>query len=172
MAVPDEITADGFDKQMQTNHLAHFLLTRELFPLLLASAKEHGDARIVEHSSIARDGTKTKTTDHGLEERYFSKQEKDGLAVHLQKEGMVAKLVGAIFSTLVMQSAQDGAMGLIKCMMDARDNVQGGMLYGPGGKGFSGAPVAIPPQLHEADQQAKDMLWTTSEAATGVSFEV
>ena len=56
MAMPDEATADGFDTQMQTNHLSHFLLTRELFLLLEKGANTHGDARIVNHSSIARKG--------------------------------------------------------------------------------------------------------------------
>ena len=54
MAMPDEATSDGFDTQMQTNHLSHFLLTRELFPLLEKGAETHGEARIVNHSSIAR----------------------------------------------------------------------------------------------------------------------
>jgi NAD(P)-dependent dehydrogenase (short-subunit alcohol dehydrogenase family) len=56
MAMPDEATVDGFDTQMQTNHLSHFLLTRELFPLLEKGAEVHGDSRIVNHSSIARKG--------------------------------------------------------------------------------------------------------------------
>ncbi|WP_439101244.1 SDR family NAD(P)-dependent oxidoreductase [Congregibacter sp.] len=34
MATPDEATVDGYDTQMQTNHLSHFLLTAELLPLL------------------------------------------------------------------------------------------------------------------------------------------
>ena len=54
MAMPDEATVDGFDTQMQTNHLSHFLLTRELFPCLKRVADTHGEARIVNHSSIAR----------------------------------------------------------------------------------------------------------------------
>lgn len=34
MALEDKATNDGYDLQMQTNHLSHFLLTREVFPLL------------------------------------------------------------------------------------------------------------------------------------------
>merc|ERR1712176_166329 len=76
MGTPDEITADGFDKQMQTNHLSPFLLTKELLPLLKASAKRTGDARIVQHSSIARDEN---PGDKMLKEEYFTKKEKDGM---------------------------------------------------------------------------------------------
>ena len=34
MALPDQATKDGYDVQMQTNAIAPFLLTKELFPLL------------------------------------------------------------------------------------------------------------------------------------------
>ena len=54
MALADLATTDGFDIQMQTNHLSHFLLTRELMPLLERAAADAGDARIVNHSSTAR----------------------------------------------------------------------------------------------------------------------
>ena len=67
MATDDEATKDGYDTQMQTNHLSHFMLTAELFPLLEAEANEGGDARIVNHSSIGRFYTPNK----GLEEKYF-----------------------------------------------------------------------------------------------------
>merc|ERR1719356_1466427 len=76
LATPDEITRDGFDKQIQTNHLSHFLLSKELFPLLVESAKESGDARLVQHSSMARDMCKGE--DKLLEEQYMSKYDKDG----------------------------------------------------------------------------------------------
>lgn len=69
MATPDKATVDGYDTQIQTNHLSHFLLTKELFPLLEAQAKEGGDARIVNHSSGARD----MTVNGGLEKKYFEK---------------------------------------------------------------------------------------------------
>ena len=52
MALKDEATKDGYDVQMQTNVLSHFLLTKELFPLL----KRSDQSRIVNHSSMARLG--------------------------------------------------------------------------------------------------------------------
>lgn len=54
MALADQATGDGYDVQMQTNHLSHFLLTRELMPLLDRAAEASGEARIVNHSSVAR----------------------------------------------------------------------------------------------------------------------
>jgi len=52
MALPDEATKDGYDVQMQTNVISHFLITKELWPLL----KNSKEARIVNHSSMARLG--------------------------------------------------------------------------------------------------------------------
>jgi len=54
MALDDYATKDCYDVQMQTNHLSHFLLTKELFPLLQCAKELHGEARIVNHSSGAR----------------------------------------------------------------------------------------------------------------------
>ena len=52
MALKDQATVDGYDIQMQTNVLSHFLISKELFPLL----KKSQEARIVNHSSGARLG--------------------------------------------------------------------------------------------------------------------
>ena len=52
MALKDQATVDGYDIQMQTNVISHFLITKELFPLL----KKSKAARIVNHSSQARLG--------------------------------------------------------------------------------------------------------------------
>jgi NAD(P)-dependent dehydrogenase (short-subunit alcohol dehydrogenase family) len=56
MALEDMATKDGYDIQMQTNHLSHFLLTKELYPLLKRAKELHGEARVVNHSSLARKG--------------------------------------------------------------------------------------------------------------------
>ncbi len=60
MAFKDQATIDGYDVQIQTNVISHFLLTKELFPLLRKSKQ----GRIVNHSSMARLGGP-------LDEKYF-----------------------------------------------------------------------------------------------------
>ncbi len=62
MALEDLATADGYDVQMQTNVLSHFLLTKGLFPLI----KKSSQGRVVNHSSMARLGGP-------LEPKYFGK---------------------------------------------------------------------------------------------------
>ena len=54
MALKDKATIDGFDVQMQTNHLSHFLLTKLCMPLLEKASQLRNESRIVNHSSIAR----------------------------------------------------------------------------------------------------------------------
>jgi NAD(P)-dependent dehydrogenase (short-subunit alcohol dehydrogenase family) len=68
MATGDERTKDGFDVQMQTNHLSHFLLTKLVWPSIAMAGTARGDARVVLHSSAARDVTGTM-----LQEKYFQK---------------------------------------------------------------------------------------------------
>ena len=62
MALEDRATKDGYDVQMQTNCISHFLLSKGLFPLLRNST----EARVVNHTSMARLGAP-------LESKYFGK---------------------------------------------------------------------------------------------------
>ena len=219
MATPDKATVDGYDTQMQTNHLSHFLLTAELYPLLEKGAEEWGEARIVNHSSFGRNEVTSKQLEQKyLEknggnlggdsvgfmsgacfERYFQTKLANsvfsyGLHDKLQAKGskvramdahpggsttslgdnldygffwnMALKLVGPYR----MQSPEDGAMGLIKGMLDPE--AESGVLYGPANNATKGLPVPNPPEPYENDPESIDMLWRTSEAATGVKFEI
>jgi NAD(P)-dependent dehydrogenase (short-subunit alcohol dehydrogenase family) len=64
MLFNDVVTQDGLDIQMQTNHHSHYLLTALLLDSLAKAAGAKGDARIVQHSSVAKEGDK-------IEEKYF-----------------------------------------------------------------------------------------------------
>lgn len=55
----DMLSQDGFDVQMQTNQLSHFLLTSIVWPSLKTAADKRGDVRVVTHSSSARDQPST-----------------------------------------------------------------------------------------------------------------
>jgi len=220
MATPDKATVDGYDTQMQTNHLSHFLLTKELFPLLEAEAKENGDARIVNHSSASRH-----TIPQALEEKYFGKNG-GNLGGDEMMKLMAAgpclirygqsKLANAVFTygldgklqtrkshvralschpggsntslgdnlsfgffldlmvkaaiPFIMQTAEDGSMGLLLGMM--HPDAESGVLYGPKDSSLKGKAVPNPPKPYENDTEAIAMLWRTSEEATGVKFDL
>ena len=53
MATPSEITKDGHEAQWQTNYLSHWVLTEQLLPLMLRTAKTRspGSVRIVNLTS-------------------------------------------------------------------------------------------------------------------------
>ncbi|CAB9515781.1 Short-chain dehydrogenase TIC 32, chloroplastic [Seminavis robusta] len=212
MGAADEATVDGYDTQMQTNHHSHFLLTAELFPLLV---KQGGDARIVSHSSSGRHMTPNQC----LERKYFEKNGGNlgGSEMDVGKLSgapflryFQSKLANAVFTKALHQKLQakkspilaicadpglcatdlvnsvdgmaemlekyedkkqtpeDGAMGILKGMM--LPDVQSGVHYGPAGS--KGPAVINEEKPHEVDPEGIKMLWETSEAATGVVFEI
>lgn len=181
--------------------------------LLEAGAADHGDARIVTHSSLGRDNCHT--PDKGLDEKYFGKnggnlggdglkimggacfhryfQTKLANSVHmyglhhkLQESGSKVRAISShpgvsntnldahlnfgfitpimkFFSPMMLQSSEDGAMGLIIGMMDP--SAESGVLYGPKKSGFKGAAVPNPPKEYETNPDAIAMLWRTSTEA-------
>ncbi len=67
MAIPRDETEDGFEKQLGVNHLSHFALTAQLFPLLRAA---DGEARVVTQSSGVHERGEIHFDDLHLEEDY------------------------------------------------------------------------------------------------------
>ncbi|KAG9185553.1 hypothetical protein G6011_06884 [Alternaria panax] len=54
MAVPNDVSKDGYEIQFATNHLGHALLVKLLLPLMLETAAQpNADVRIVNLSSLA-----------------------------------------------------------------------------------------------------------------------
>ncbi len=137
MALKDQATADGYDVQMQTNVISHFLLTKELFPLL----KKSTQARIVNHSSMARLGGplerhyfEQKGGDlggDGTEEENFSFQGPRWLRYHQTKlananftYGLKNKMEASEISNIVPLLAHPG---LAKTKLQVTSAIDGGM---------------------------------------------
>eukprot|EP00977_Amphora_coffeiformis_P028725 scaffold36708_cov145-Amphora_coffeaeformis.AAC.1 len=74
MATRDKRTAAGLEVQMQTNQLSHFLLTQMVWPSIQMAADKRGDARVVTHSSSARD-----TPSGMLQQKFFVKSQEGTL---------------------------------------------------------------------------------------------
>ena len=212
MALTDTATVDGYDVQMQTNHLSAFLLTRELFPLLEAAAVARGEARIVQHSSGARmfptspldaaylgknggslGGNSASMLCGGARwVRYHQTKLANAvwtlaLADRLRARGskVIASCAapglastnlqvstaadGGMSETWIMrfaQSAEDGTMPLLTCMLE--NGVESGSFYEPGG-GMTGLAVKgnLAAEKLAGDKAAREMLWKESEAACG-----
>mmetsp|Transcript_29825 Transcript_29825/g.96219 ORF Transcript_29825/g.96219 Transcript_29825/m.96219 type:complete len:339 (-) Transcript_29825:403-1419(-) len=212
MALVDKATVDGYDVQMQTNHLSHFLLTKELYPLLEKAAQVRGEARIVNHSSGARNLPPGK-----LDGKYLGKNGGnlggDGnsmffggarwqryhqtklanavftvaLAEKIPKEANIKALVaapglaatnlqvttnqdGGFEASWIMkygQSAEDGTMPLLHCMVGA--GVDNGQLWEPGGGLFhmKGKPATHPLEALSTNPDSRKLLWDLSEKACG-----
>lgn len=224
MALGDTATSDGFDVQMQTNHLSHFLLTRELMPLIERAAEASGDARIVQHSSTARlapskvlqakflektggnlggNGSRlqnmvlqgprwlrynqTKLANAAfcaaLHHRLQAKGSNvrslvahPGLATtELQKTTVKQGGMGGGFTNMFMrlgQTPEDGALGILSgmCLPDA----QSGQFYGPG-KGLmapKGKAEPFPLEDFYDNPETRELLWSKSEEAVGVTFDL
>ncbi|WP_284126548.1 SDR family NAD(P)-dependent oxidoreductase [Parerythrobacter aestuarii] len=73
MACPYSETADGFEMQFGTNHLGHFLLTRELMPLVEKAAEGGNDARIVNLSSRGHHMDQVHLEDPNFKSRDYDK---------------------------------------------------------------------------------------------------
>ena len=213
MALNDAPTQDGYDIQMQTNVLSHFLLTKELFPLLRKSE----EARIINHSSMARlggplvpdyfeqkggnlGGDGTEEDNLSFRGPRWERYHQTKLANATFTYGLKNKLASAGITNVIpllahpglaatnlqvtsaqngamdinadfmqrAQSPEDGATGIIRCVMD--NNAKSGDFYGPTA-GWSGYPDLLEPEDLLLDNNNIRINWQGCEKAVG-NFEI
>lgn len=199
MMVPKGVTADGFERQLGTNHLGHFALTGHLIGVL----GETPGARVVTVSSLAhRSGTMD--FDNLMYERGYRAQAAYGrsklanllFAFELHRRGEAAgldvKSVAAhpgvsstdlgdhlmnnlflrpvkSFLSLVLQDASIGAEPTLRAATDP--TVEGGDYFGPAGMGeVRGRATRVKASVAARDEVAAARLWQISEELTGVSY--
>ncbi|KAJ4368979.1 hypothetical protein N0V83_006061 [Neocucurbitaria cava] len=91
MMTPEGKTADGFELQLGTNHLAHFLLFQLLKPTLLASATPTSGARVVALSSVGHRGAEI-----NFDDMDFSSRGYDPVAAYAQSKLAAVYMANAI----------------------------------------------------------------------------
>lgn len=193
-------TADGFELQFGTNHLAHFALTGLLLPLLVNA----GQARVVTLSSIAARGGKIDFADlqqtnyrpmpvyaqsklaclmFGLELQRCSLANGWGLIsipVHpgISRTGLLyntpggASRVRRVMRAMLWFLFQPIPQGALPSLFAATaPQAEGGVYYGPDGRAeLSGFPARARIPAPAMDEAACRRLWEVSEALTGVHF--
>jgi NAD(P)-dependent dehydrogenase (short-subunit alcohol dehydrogenase family) len=199
MMPPRTITADGFELQLGTNHLGHFVLTALLLDALRAGA----DARIVTVSSLEHRPGRLNFDDLQSESSYDPRrayqQSKFANAVfgieldrrlraagepiisvlahpgwaatNLQTTGPtgVVKALLAVGNRVLAQSADAGALPQLYAA--TAPGVKGGEFYGPSGIAEArGAPKRVRAVRRAYDEEVARRLWDVSEQVTGMTF--
>lgn len=197
MQTPDTRTVDGYELQLTTNHLGHFLWAGLLFDLV-----EKAEGRIVTVSSIAHKFGTIFTDDLMLEKRYSPTQAYGqsklanmlfGLELHrrLAAKGSAVKsivchpgysntalqdtgpsgplnLLYKFLNPLIAQPAELGAIPTV--LAAAAEEAQSGAYYGPTGWGDARGPVGDSfVAMRGRNAERAQWLWDESEKL--VDFE-
>ncbi|KAL5007919.1 hypothetical protein ScPMuIL_013500 [Solemya velum] len=189
MMCPKLLTEDGFEMQLGTNHLGHFLLTH----LLLDKLKQSAPSRIVNVSSKAHDMGKINFEDLQSSQNYSSMRayaqsklanilftrelaerlKGTGVTVNVLHPGVIqTDLYRHIYTswlgmfmapfTLVMKTTEQGAQTTLACVLDPRlDHVTG--------KYFSDCKEKECAPQGRDDKVAK-RLWEVSEKLVKITY--
>lgn len=188
-------TEDGFESQLGTNYLGHFLLTGLLLPLLLKSDK----ARVVSLSSLMHKYGRINFEDLQSEKGYnkmaaygqsklaclmYSYElQRRFEAAHLPHisvaahPGVSSTLLGRNLSPVLRflfpkigQSAEEGALPTLRAALDP--HVIGGEYYGPDGfNEMRGHPVRVSSSKRSRNAADAARLWSDSERLTGITYK-
>lgn len=109
MAVPFELTKDGFERQIATNHLGHFALTGLLLDLM-PTAEPHADARVVSVASMAHKRGRVDPDDLNFRAREYTPWASYGQtkAANLMFTSELARRAGAAGLALKAVAAHPG----------------------------------------------------------------
>ncbi len=196
MAVPRGLTADGFERQLGTNHLGHFALTGRLLPLLLSAPA----ARVVVVSSGAHRMGRVRFEDlmgersYGRWQAYAQSKLANLLfarelehratgtsllvaaahpgyaATHLQV-GHGSAVQGAVMKVSNALLAQSDARGAWPSLYAATmPDVRTGDYWGPQLAELRGVPKRVGRSTAARDNVPARRLWQVSEQLTGVSY--
>lgn len=194
MMCPYSTTADGFEIQMGTNHLGHFVLTGRLLPLLRAT----DGSRIVVLSSLAHKMGNIDFVDFGWDSRNYDPSRAYGdsklanlyfayeLAHKLEGHGTNPTVTAAhpgwtatdlqrhsglmgFLNHFLAQGVDKGALPTLRAGFDL--DATSGDYFGPSGiLEMHGDPVKVESNERSHDAAAARTLWTKSEELTGFSF--
>lgn len=202
MAVPYQLTKDGFESQVGVNHLGHFALTAQLFDIIKNTTK----ARIVNVSSIAHNAGKmdfdnllyengkaySRTKAYGrskLSNLLFTYEldrrlkkagiEVSAFAAHpgvaaTSLDRYMPKALSPLFHVAFHWFGQAPKMGALPEIRAAVDeNAKSGEYYGPNKfMEMKGYPVLVKSNTLSHDLEAARKLWEASEKLTKINFNI
>jgi len=189
-----EVTKQGFEIQIGTNHLGHFALTGLLLDLL----KSTPHARVVTQSSLAHLNANIRLNDLNWEKTYSRTQaygqsklanllftyelDRQFKANHIDAMATAAhpgitrtnlmRTSGFLVNLLTPLVAQKAEMGVLPILRAATDeHLTGGEYIGPNKlMGIRGYPEQVRSSKRSHDLQLAKDLWSLSEKMTGVHF--
>jgi NAD(P)-dependent dehydrogenase (short-subunit alcohol dehydrogenase family) len=196
---PHEVSADGFELQLATNHLGHFALTGLLLPSLLAAPQP----RVVTMTSVGHvigriDFDDLQRVAHYRKGPAYAQSKLANLlfAYELQRRfdraGVAARSLAShpgssdtdiarfipriqrALSPLSRVLQQSAAMGALPALRAATDpDARGGECYGPRGPlQWRGHPKVVRSSKRSHDEAVQRRLWDLSEHLTEVTFEL
>ena len=201
MMTDAQLTIDGFESQLGTNHLGHFALTGHLLERISATP----GARVVTLSSIAHrwgfmefgnlmfhNGSYTPRAAYGRSklanllfayelQRRFDAAGVDAMSVAAHPGTAGTGLADHLFDrwylrpvkSLVFLGIQSPKQGARPSLRAATDtSVQGGEFFGPAGRNeHRGAPVRVESNPASHSRSDAARLWDESARLTGVNYE-
>ncbi len=194
MMSPYKVTEDGFENQLATNYLGHFVLTGLMLPLLAGTPS----SRVVTLSSLSYKWAEIQFDDFhatkGYSRRKAYGQSKRAcliFAYELQRRlatarhntlsvavhpGLCKTNLDQYFPALIrplgnlfLQSAKKGALPVLYAALDR--GVEGGEYIGPDGlQEMRGYPVRVDSDEYSKDKQVAERLWRASEEMTATYY--